>query len=104
MLIHTPDRLFTSLRSFVTTTNQDGSATTHVVVKCALSDIARATNLRIEDATFAMNECGLLRVRGKEGDDEEREETIIITREMVERVARERNVKKMCMDLPHVLL
>jgi len=88
------DRLFTSLRSFVTTKNPDGSATTHVVAKCALSDIARATNLRIEDATFAMNECGLLRVRGKEGDEEEREETIIITREMVERVAKERNVKK----------
>ena len=98
------DPLFTSLRSFVTTTNADGSATTHVVVKCTLSDIARATNLRIEDATFAMNECGLLRMRGKEGEEEDLEEMIVVTREMIEKVAKERGVKRMCMDLPHVLL
>jgi hypothetical protein len=97
-----PDPLFTSLRSFVTTTNPDGSATTHVVVKCTLSDIARATNLRIEDATFAMNECGMLRIRGKEKEGDEG--VIMMTREMVERVAKERNVKRMCLDLVHVLL
>jgi hypothetical protein len=96
------DPLFTSLRSFVTTINPDGSATTHVVVKCTLSDIARATNLRMEDATFAMNECGMLRLRGKE--KEEDEGAIMMTREMVEKVAKERNVKRMYLDLVHVLL
>ena len=34
----------------------------------------------------------------------EEEEMIVISREMVELVAKERNVKKMCMDLAHVLL
>jgi len=98
------DPLFTSLRSFVTSTNADGSATTHVIVKCTLSDIARATNLRLEDATFAMNECGMLRLRGKEGEEEEQDDMIVVTRDMIEEIARERGVKRMCMDLPHVLL
>jgi hypothetical protein len=96
------DPLFTSLRSFVTRANPDGSATTHVVVKCTLSDIGKATNLRIEDATFAMNECGLLRMREK--GEGEQDEMIIVTREMIEKVAEERGVKRMCMDLQHVLL
>jgi hypothetical protein len=61
------DPLFKTLRTFTTTQNLDGSATTHVVVKCTLADLARATNLRVEDAAFAMNECGLLRMRGKNG-------------------------------------
>ena len=105
--------MWTSLRSVETTANPDGSATTHVVVRCTLADIARATNLRVEDAAFALNECGLLvrRIR-QDGSDvnpdnaEARaaEESLAITREMVEAVARERDVKRMCMDLAHVLL
>lgn len=92
------------MRLFRTSINQDGSATTHVIVNCTISDIARATNLRVEDATFAMNECGLLRLRGKDVEEEGRDDLIVITREMVEKVATERKVKRMCMDLPHVLL
>ena len=105
--------MWTSLRSVETTANPDGSATTHVVVRCTLADIARATNLRVEDAAFALNECGLLvrRIRqdGSDGlpDNAEAraaEESLAITREMVEAVAKERDVKRMCMDLAHVLL
>jgi histone acetyltransferase HTATIP/histone acetyltransferase MYST1 len=98
------DPLFKSQRTFLTTQNTDGSATTHVVVKCALADLARATNLRIEDAAFAMNECGLLRMRGKNGREADGPEMIVVTREMVEQVAKERGVKKACLILPHVLL
>jgi len=100
----TADPLFTTLRSFVTSQNQDGSATTHVVVKCTLADLARATNLRVEDAAFAMNECGLLRMRGKNGREADATDLIVVTREMVEQVAKERGVKKACLILPHVLL
>lgn len=61
----------------------------------------------MEDAAFAMNECGLL-VRRQKDEDEEGEggtkDAIVISREMVEIVGKERNVKKMCMDLAHVLL
>ncbi|TBU30796.1 acyl-CoA N-acyltransferase [Dichomitus squalens] len=102
------DPMWTTLRSVETTANADGSATTHVVVRCTLADIARATNLRVEDAAFALNECGLLvrRVRkdasGPEGA--EAGESLAITREMVEAIAKERDVKRMCMDLAHVLL
>ena len=102
--IYRIDPLFKTLRSFTTTQNPDGSATTHVVVKCTLSDLARATNLRIEDAAFAMNECGLLRMRGKYGREADATDTIVVTREMVEQVAKERGVKKACLILPHVLL
>ena len=110
--MHT-DPMWTSLRSVETTANPDGSATTHVVVRCTLADIARATNLRVEDAAFALNECGLLvrRIRQNGPEDAEpepearaAEESLAITREMVEAVARERDVKRMCMDLAHVLL
>ncbi|CAL1696908.1 unnamed protein product [Somion occarium] len=97
------DPIFTSMRTIETTPNPDGSSTSHVVVRCTLADIARATGLRVEDVAFAMNECGLL-VRRQKAEGEEMEETIVISREMVELVAKERNIKKMCMDLAHVLL
>lgn len=105
--IFTPetDELSTTLRTIETIGNADGSATSHVVVRCTLTDIAKATNLRIEDAAFAMNECGLLvkRLKGN-GKDNEVEEVIMVSREMVEAVAKERKVKKTCIDLAHVLL
>lgn len=105
--------MFSTLRTIETEANPDGSATSHVVVHCTLSDIAQATGLRVEDAAFAMNECGLLERRRRLDDaekkdeddlDDQDEEVIFISREMVEAVAKERNVKKMCMDLAHVLL
>ncbi|KAJ8497123.1 hypothetical protein ONZ51_g655 [Trametes cubensis] len=113
------DPMWTSLRALETTAHPDGSATTHVVVRCTLADIARATNLRVEDAAFALNECGLLVRRRKErtrlgtvkeeveaeaGLADEEESVVVVTREMVEAVAKERDVKRMCMDLAHVLL
>lgn len=88
----------------MTSQNVDGSATTHIVVKCTLADLSRATNLRAEDAAFAMNECGLLRMRGKNGREDDATDLIVVTREMVEQVAKERGVKKACLILPHVLL
>ena len=102
--LFTVDPLFKTLRTFSTIQNLDGSATTHVIVRCTLADLARATNLRVEDAAFAMNECGLLKMRGKGGRDADAAEMIVVTREMVEQVARERGVKKACLILPHVLL
>lgn len=121
--------IFTPLRKIVTVPNErDGSATSHVVVHCTLADIARATNLRIEDAAFALCECGLLeRVQaarctggttvfdgtnatGMVTEDaahvQENDEHMVvgITREMVETVVKERRVKEMCLSLAHVLL
>ncbi len=109
--------MYTTFRSIEMKANPDGSATSHVVVRCTLADLARATGLRVEDAAFALNECGMLTRRkqidladtkDREKDtavgEAEAEECIVISREMVEAVARERGVKKMCMDLAHVLL
>ncbi|KAI0962849.1 hypothetical protein AcW1_000102 [Taiwanofungus camphoratus] len=98
------DPMFTVLRTVETTSNLDGSATAHVVVRCTLVDIARATNLRVEDAAFALNECGLLMRRKRADGAGPADEMVVVSREMVEAVARERGVKKMCMDLAHVLL
>ena len=87
-------------RTYETVPAPDGSAAVHVVARCTLTELARATNLRVEDAAFALNECGLLVRRDGEGDAM----TIAISREMVETVARERNVKRMCIDFTKVLL
>ena len=90
------DSIFTTERVFETTHREDGGADTHVRVDCTLADIARATNLRIEDAAFALNECGLL-MRRKAGISDD--DVIVITRSLVEQVAKERKVKIMYMDL-----
>ncbi|KAF9490402.1 hypothetical protein BDN71DRAFT_1454250 [Pleurotus eryngii] len=112
--VYAEDPLTTTMRTVVFKSNPDGSASVHVYVKCTLEDIARATNLRVEDAAFALNECGLLeKVRierrkavetGEDPDGEEDVETIVLTREMVETVARERSVKRMMMNMRNVLL
>ena len=95
------------------TANADGSATTHIAVQCTLQELSKATGLRVEDAAFALAECGLLRrritrrveVKTENGPPErEEEEHIVVTREMVEAVARERNVKPTLLDMKHVLL
>lgn len=70
-------------------------------MQCTLADVARATNLRVEDAAFALNECGLLMRRFTQGGENE---TIMITRELVEKVAEERKVKIAVLSLNHVLL
>ena len=126
--------MFITYRTLETTQNPDGSATTHALVRCTLTNISQATSLRIEDVAFALNECGLLVRRRRvsqpskwkskeepekdgegDGDEEvkvkeekehkdEDELCITISREMVEAVAQERRVKRMCLDLAHVLL
>ena len=89
-------------------------------MECTLADIARATNIRPDDAAFALNECGLLMRRmirqkttskqkqnsesSDSSDTPEEEEYIVITREMVEQVAKERSIKIMYLDQSCVLL
>ncbi|KAG5649877.1 hypothetical protein H0H81_001669 [Sphagnurus paluster] len=103
--VYLDDPIFTTDRLFETELNDDGAAVTHVTVRCKLGDIARATNLRLEDAAFALNEVGLLMRRFADaeadaGDAAQR--TVVISRAMVERVAKERNVKRTCMRMAHV--
>ena len=81
---------------------QDGSAAVHTVVHCMLADLACTMNLHVKDAAFALNECGLLVWREGEGDT--MTIAIGISQEMVEAVARERNIKQMCIDFTKVLL
>ena len=87
--------------------NPDGSITTHLSVKCTLADISRATSMRVEDIGFALKEAGLLERRHKKrenrksgghgGDERDGEEDepdmFVLSREMVEKVAKERHVK-----------
>lgn len=79
----------------------DGAAVTHVAVECSLEDIARATYLRVEDVAFALNECGLLAHRLGEVAEEG---TVVITRRLVEKIAKDRSVKRPCMSPGCVLL
>ena len=86
-----------------TSANPDGSATTHVFARCTLEDISNATALRIEDIAFALNECGLLRhVRPLDGG--EAKEVLVISREMVEKIAQDFRVKKMNMEVQYVIV
>lgn len=79
-------------------------------MRCTLEEIAAATNLRIEDAAFALNECGLLMRRIQNADSEngsvevDSRDIILITRALVDRVAEERNLKRMYMDPNGVML
>ncbi|KAJ7621150.1 acyl-CoA N-acyltransferase [Roridomyces roridus] len=94
-----------AFRTYEMKPNENGSAIVDVVVRCTLRDIARATNLRVEDAAFALNEIGLLMVRFASEDAtvleqadpslaEDAKKFVYISREMVERVAKERDVKE----------
>ncbi|EIN13298.1 acyl-CoA N-acyltransferase [Punctularia strigosozonata HHB-11173 SS5] len=110
-----PNTSLTSRRTLVTRGNPDGSATTHVVVHCTLEDLSRATYIRVEDAAFALNECGLLlRKKHVEGNTRNGEEAVdgepaeqmivVVSREMIDEVARQWGLKRMCMETPHILL
>ncbi|KAF8174723.1 acyl-CoA N-acyltransferase [Pholiota molesta] len=112
-----PNAVFTTKRTMRTVPRPDGGAETHVELRCTLEDIATATNLRIDDAAFALSECGLLTRRivnqekraanggGEvvEGDGQQQQQpisgsdTILITRELVDKVMEERNIKMMYM-------
>jgi histone acetyltransferase HTATIP/histone acetyltransferase MYST1 len=93
--------LFTTQRMVDTIKKGDGSVEMHVTIECTLRDIAEATNLRVEDAAFALHECGLLI---QKLSDAKAEDQLVISGAMVEKVAAERKVKEPCMDLSHVLL
>ncbi|KAF9074025.1 acyl-CoA N-acyltransferase [Rhodocollybia butyracea] len=97
------DEKLASLRTFVTTRNPDGSATVHLRIQCSLVDIADATNLRVDDAAFALNEMGLLKTWGQDSSDQK--PVVVLTRDMVEKVAEERGVKPgYVLHLSHVKL
>ncbi|KAJ7123929.1 acyl-CoA N-acyltransferase [Mycena filopes] len=116
-----------SFRAFEMTANANGSATVDVVLRCTLRDIARATNLRVEDAAFALNEIGLLALRLSSEDADEVRQTlhaeqdaraagvaavagadsagkfVFISRAMVERVAEHRKVKVPCLKVEYYI-
>lgn len=50
--------------------------------------------MRVEDAAFALNECGLLMERLGDVDEDG---IIVISRALVEKIAKERKVKPPCM-------
>jgi histone acetyltransferase MYST1 len=95
------DPLFTTQRTVDAIRRDDGSAELHVTVACTVKDLADATNLRVEDAAFALHECGLLlqKLSGVKAEDQ-----LVISGAMVEKIAKERKVKAPCMDPGHVLL
>ncbi|KAF7377728.1 Histone acetyltransferase [Mycena sanguinolenta] len=118
----TDEEFLSQFRTFEMTPNANGSATVDVVLRCTLRDLARATNLRVEDAAFALNEIGLLALRlSSEDVDQVRQDMkakqcaqtdgprsaptnqfVFISRAMVERVAADRKVKVPCMKMEYV--
>jgi histone acetyltransferase MYST1 len=90
------DPLFTTQRIVDVMGRTDGSVELHVTVRCSLADIAKATNLRLEDAAFALHECGLVM---ENVDDERLGPQILISGPLIEKVAAERNVKEPCLNM-----
>ncbi|KEP49487.1 putative myst histone acetyltransferase [Rhizoctonia solani 123E] len=108
------------------------SGVKHRTVRCGLEDIAHATHLRPDDIALALREAGLLIQRrsaqpnpielagepsdssrhmasentlnGAHDTKHQSEVQIVITHEMIERVARERKVKPPYLDRAYVLL
>ncbi|KAJ7083711.1 acyl-CoA N-acyltransferase [Mycena belliarum] len=119
----TDAEFLSSCRTYEMRANKNGSATVDVVLRCTLRDIAKATNLRLDDATFALHEIGLLALRLATEDVEELRRTlkaeqdagsdaivdntnkfVFISRTTVERVAKERNVKDVpCMEVEYCI-
>lgn len=95
------DPLFTTWRVVDIIRRDDGSAEMHVSVQCTLGDLAKATNLRVEDAAFALHECGLLMRQFK---DVKTRDHLLISGELVEKIAAERSVKEPCLNLNHIML
>jgi len=108
---------FGSFRRTHTGPSQYGTRqVTHLSIKCNLGDIARATNLRVDDCAWAMREAGFLarpkhmpranrsaHSDKKDGDvDGFGDEIFFISREMVDQVAKEWGVKKMMMEVEYV--
>jgi histone acetyltransferase MYST1 len=95
------ERMLLARRNFVSTASlDDGSARTDSYVHCTLEEIARLAGLRVEDAAFAMHEVGLLARRlsphstsGTPASLDE-EAAVVMSREMIEAVARQRRVKE----------
>jgi histone acetyltransferase HTATIP/histone acetyltransferase MYST1 len=98
------DPTIASTRLMDTIRRADGSAEVHVSVRCTLREIARATNLRVEDAAFALHECGLLIERLSDDSKNMGGVTLLISGALIEKVAAERNVKEPCMHLSHCRL
>lgn len=94
------DAIFTKMRHLRLTVNADGSTRLDVFIKCTLEDMSKATGLRMEDIAFTLHECGLLQRRTALDS----KEVFVLSREMIERVADERKVKKTCMEVQYVLL
>jgi len=107
---------FGSFRRTHTGPSEDGTQqVTHLSIKCSLGDIARATNLRVDDCAWAMREAGFLarskrasqaksgaRPDKKDSTDGAGDEMFFISKEMVEQIAKEWGVKRMMMEVEYV--
>jgi hypothetical protein len=113
-LTYFPDVL-RNRRIYLPVRNPDGSATVHIVIRCTLYQIAQASNLRVDDVAFTLHEVGLLDktiVLDPQNQSDSPntdvlfspEDTVEITREKIEEVSAERNVKPPSMHPLCVLL
>lgn len=73
------------MRTVQTRFNEDGSATTHLVVRCTLEGIAKATGIKLEDVSFALAEMGLLRHR--QGTASDKNSEVTFSRQMLEQAS-----------------
>lgn len=84
-------------------TSESETSTNTVSMKMNLEEISRATQLRPDDAAFALFTSGFTQLKGSSGDPDS-SELIVITPDLVEEIAKRTRTKQAVLDRQYVLL
>lgn len=101
-LLH-KDSVYLQKRWMRTSANPDGSVTTHAFARCSLEDMSKATGMRMEDIAFALHQSGMLKHMEARNGTVGAKSVVLISRTMVEDVAKRFNIKRMVLETQYVL-
>ena len=97
------DSVYSQKRWMRKSANPDGSVTTHAFARCTLEDMSKATGMRMEDIAFALHESGMLKhMEAQEGTIGSKS-VVLISRTMVEDIAKRFKIKRMVLETQYVL-
>lgn len=96
-----PDQDDRSVTSWSRGSTSNPPSSPPVSIEMTLEEISRATQLRPEDAAFALFTSGFTRIRSQGAESSE---VMVITPELVEQVAQETRTKRAVLDPQYVLL
>lgn len=73
----------------------------HVTLACSLEELVRGANITLQDAHFALGECGLLKLRWFPGNPEP---LVVISVPELEALSKKMNIRKSSFDPSCVIL